>query len=173
MPFAPHEIENKKFVVAMRGYQTEEVDGFLRAVAADYRALMESVGSASREEWMADIERIMSTTREEAEREAAELRAAAVAEAAAVREAAVREAAELRDATQSETEAYFTAIERQAEELHQLEKSLWMRIYALEQAVVQARATLAHVAEGYPMPYGGARPSLADETNVEAPMAPR
>jgi DivIVA domain-containing protein len=172
MPFAPHEIENKKFVIAMRGYQTEEVEGFLRAGAADYRALQEQSGSASREEWMADIERIMSTIREEAEREAAELRAAAAAEAAAVREAAVREAAELRDATQSETEAYFTAIERQADELHQLEKSLWMRIYALEQAVIEARAKLAQVAEGYPMPYGARRSTGAD-TNTEEPIAPR
>jgi DivIVA domain-containing protein len=44
MPFAPHEIENKKFVIALRGYAKEEVDMFLRAVAADYRALSENVG---------------------------------------------------------------------------------------------------------------------------------
>ena len=31
MPFAPHEIENKKFVVALRGYATHEVESFLRA----------------------------------------------------------------------------------------------------------------------------------------------
>jgi DivIVA domain-containing protein len=41
VPFAPHEVENKKFVVALRGYAKDEVDAFLRAVAADYRALLE------------------------------------------------------------------------------------------------------------------------------------
>lgn len=40
MPFAPHEIENRKFVVSLRGYNTDEVDSFLRAVAADYRAAL-------------------------------------------------------------------------------------------------------------------------------------
>ena len=39
MPFAPHEIEHKKFVIALRGYAKDEVELFLRAVAADYRAL--------------------------------------------------------------------------------------------------------------------------------------
>ncbi len=41
MPFAPHEIENKRFVTALRGYSTTEVDAFLRAVAADYAAALE------------------------------------------------------------------------------------------------------------------------------------
>ena len=40
MPFAPHEIENKRFVIALRGYSTAEVDAFLRAVAADYAAAL-------------------------------------------------------------------------------------------------------------------------------------
>jgi DivIVA domain-containing protein len=43
MPFAPHEIENKKFIVGLRGYAKDEVELFLRAVAADYRALAEEV----------------------------------------------------------------------------------------------------------------------------------
>ena len=42
MPFAPHEIEHKKFVVALRGYEKDEVEAFLRAVAADYRALSDN-----------------------------------------------------------------------------------------------------------------------------------
>jgi DivIVA domain-containing protein len=61
MPFAPHEIENKKFVVALRGYAKEEVDMFLRAVAADYRALAEEAGKQPTipEEWSERIENIV------------------------------------------------------------------------------------------------------------------
>lgn len=72
MPFAPHEIENKRFVVALRGYQTEEVDAFLRAVAADYRDALERANS--------DADEI----RRAAEDDAAAIRSAAHAEAEAV-----------------------------------------------------------------------------------------
>jgi DivIVA domain-containing protein len=152
MPFAPHEIENKRFVTALRGYQTDEVQTFLRAVAADYRALLEEPENDSPEQWVADIERIMRSTREAAECDAAGLRAAAEAEAAATRETAAREAAELREAAQREAEACFAEIARQAEELHRLETALWTRMHALEHTVVEARQTLAHVSDLYPMP---------------------
>jgi DivIVA domain-containing protein len=154
MPFAPHEIENKKFVIALRGYQKDEVEAFLRAVAADYRMLLEQKDSASPDRWVADVEHVMRFlrwAREEAEREAAELRAAATAEAAALREAAQRDADERREATERETEACFAEIARQAEELHRLKTSLLARVHALEHTVFEARQTLAHVSELYPM----------------------
>jgi DivIVA domain-containing protein len=75
MPFAPHEIENKKFVVALRGYSKDEVDMFLRAVAADYRALSENVGKQPTlaaelpEEMSASIETIVRQAWEAAEEE--------------------------------------------------------------------------------------------------------
>lgn len=37
MPFTPEEIEAKRFLVALRGYDKEEVESFLASVAADYR----------------------------------------------------------------------------------------------------------------------------------------
>lgn len=40
MPFPPEEIESRRFVPAFRGYDREEVETFLRAVAADYRKLI-------------------------------------------------------------------------------------------------------------------------------------
>jgi DivIVA domain-containing protein len=175
MPFAPHEIENKRFVVALRGYQTDEVDAFLRAVAADYRAL-QRVTEAARgkpEQWVSDIERVMSTAREDAEREAAAIRAAAEAEAAAIREAAERDATELRETTQREAEACFAEIERQAAELRRLEAGLWHRMHALEHAVIETRQSLAHASGLYPMapeddPLYRARESSGLETYAAA-----
>jgi DivIVA domain-containing protein len=169
MPFAPHEIENKKFVVALRGYQTDEVDAFLRAVATDYRALL-NVHEASRgkpEQWVDQIERVMRSVREDGEREAAELIAQAEAEAAEIRAAAEREAAMLRESTQREAEACFDEIARQAEELHRLETGLWARTHALEHAVMEARQALSHLGEIYPVP------SLAAETKLGEAIAAR
>jgi DivIVA domain-containing protein len=141
MPFAPHEIENKKFVTALRGYQTDEVEAFLRAVAADYRNLLDKLSGTTPEHWVAEIERVMSAVREEAEREADEIRTGAEAEATA-----------LREATQQEAEACFAEIARQAQELQHLKTALWTRIHALEHTVVEARQTLAHLGEVFPMP---------------------
>ena len=166
MPFAPHEIENKKFVVSLRGYQTEEVDSFLRAVAADYRALLEETRKLTPEHVAAEIEEAKRAAREAAAREVAELRAAGE-----------REIAALRDAAQEEAEACFVEIGRQAEEVHRLQTTLWSRIHALEQAVVDARRTLATelVAMGAEPPGDGygERPILAADTNLAAAIAPR
>ena len=46
MRFSPEEIEGKEFLPVLRGYDKAEVDGFLRAVAADYRALQQTIASA-------------------------------------------------------------------------------------------------------------------------------
>jgi DivIVA domain-containing protein len=40
VPFSPEEIEGRSFVVALRGYDREEVDAFLRAVADEQRDLV-------------------------------------------------------------------------------------------------------------------------------------
>ena len=142
MPFAPHEIEHKKFVVALRGYQTDEVDAFLRAVAADYRAAL------------ADVERARDDAREAANRpdaELAQLRLAAEAEADEIRAEARRHAQEIREAAYQEAEAAYDEITRRAEELRRLEESLWMRMHALEHTVVECRQALTHVTSAHPM----------------------
>lgn len=174
MPFAPHEIETKRFVVALRGYQTDEVDAFLRAVAADYRAAIEQ-GSPQAAEDVREL--IAKATAEAAEIRAAaqadareiranahaqanvaqlrlaaqaharELREQAEAEAASIR----REAEELRDAAVREAEAAYAEIARQADELRRLEQSLWSRMHALEHTVVECRQALSHVSRLEPM----------------------
>jgi DivIVA domain-containing protein len=173
MPFAPHEIENKRFVVALRGYQSDEVEGFLRTVAADYRALLEeATGSRETGNMIAEIERVMRAAREDAEREAAEIVAAAR-----------REASELRASTDQEIEACFDEISRQAARLRDLETALWHRMQALERSIADAKHELTRVAELYPMApiesVGGARLSpvypggetTAFETNTELATA--
>ena len=41
--FDPEEIALKKFVIRWRGYDTREVETFLRAVAVDFRRLIDRV----------------------------------------------------------------------------------------------------------------------------------
>lgn len=182
MPFAPHEIENKRFVVALRGYQTDEVDAFLRAVAADYRAALEKTENDGLKAGAiaAEVDRLMQTPREQAEREAAELRARAQeqvaelrkaatahlqeertkaeAEIAALREAALREAAEIRAAAFYEAEEAYAQITRQADALRRLEASLWTRVNVLEHTVMECRQTLSHVSNFEPMQESGTNP---------------
>jgi DivIVA domain-containing protein len=157
MPFAPHEIENKRFVVALRGYQTDEVEAFLRAVTADYRALLdEATGSRKTGEMVAEIERVMRSAREDAEREAADIVAAAR-----------REAADIRKTTDREVEACFDEISRQAGRLRELESALWARVQAVERSIAEARHVLAHVSELYPMaPLGTSVGYPGDETSA-------
>jgi DivIVA domain-containing protein len=44
--FDPEEIALKKFVIRWRGYDTREVETFLRAVAVDFRRLIDHVAAA-------------------------------------------------------------------------------------------------------------------------------
>jgi DivIVA domain-containing protein len=155
MPFAPHEIENKRFVVALRGYQTDEVDAFLRAVAADYRAALEIAQSNTRSqretnpELIANIERFWSA-REVADQEAAGLRAAAEEEAAVIRAAAEREVAEMRAVVEREAEAFYEEVARQATELQAVERRVRDQLHALERVVIEGKHSLSTMAEVSP-----------------------
>lgn len=106
MPFAPHEIEQKRFVTTLRGYHPDEVDGFLRAVAADYRAALEQADATT------------------PVREAAVLIQIAEERAEAILERARREAAEIVDLARLEAELALQEIDRRAERLGQFERSL-------------------------------------------------
>jgi DivIVA domain-containing protein len=136
MPFAPHEIENKRFVVALRGYQTDEVDAFLRAVAADYRAALEESQDGNRQaasnEIVAGIERVLGSGREASEQEAAEIRAAAERDAAAV----------------------YAEIARQATELQEIERRVRDQLHALERTVIEGKHALSTTTPVYRPPAG-------------------
>jgi DivIVA domain-containing protein len=144
MPFAPHEIENKRFVVALRGYSTDEVDAFLRAVAADYRAALEKEPPQNGHqsvELVAEIDRVLSSTREEAEEEARKIVAAAK-----------QEAADLRSAVEREAEAFYAEIERQATELQAVERRVRDQLHALERVVIEGKHSLSTLPQVYSPP---------------------
>jgi DivIVA domain-containing protein len=147
MPFAPHEIENKRFVVALRGYQTDEVDAFLRAVAADYRVALEGLQNgnqaATSSELVAGIERVLGSSRDAAEQEAAEIRAAAE-----------RDAAQLRAAVESEAEACYAEIARQALELQEIERRVRDQLHGLERSVAEGKHALSNLSPVYRPPAG-------------------
>ena len=48
--FDPEEIALKKFVIRWRGYDTREVETFLRAVAVDFRRLIDHLAAADQPE---------------------------------------------------------------------------------------------------------------------------
>src|SRR5947209_729619 len=48
MPFTPDDIENKRFLTDLRGYDRAEVESFLRELASDYRDLLSKLEEARR-----------------------------------------------------------------------------------------------------------------------------
>lgn len=143
MPFAAHEIENKRFVVALRGYQTDEVEAFLRAVAADYRAALAAAERPAPSESDEERERVQA--------QLDELRRATTAHLQEERAKAEAEIAEMRESAEREIEAAYAEIARQADALRRLESSLWNRVNVLEHAVLEARQSLAHVSSLEPV----------------------
>lgn len=101
MPLAPDEIQGRKFSVNLRGYEKEEVDSFLTAVAADYKRALEGSGSnadpyGALGQEVGEVLRFAresaATIKADAEREAESLRSEANEDATKIREAAATEA---------------------------------------------------------------------------------
>ncbi|HEX2193263.1 MAG TPA: DivIVA domain-containing protein, partial [Acidimicrobiales bacterium] len=42
MPTSPEEWENKRFLVALRGYDKDQVDAFIREIAEEHRQLLQA-----------------------------------------------------------------------------------------------------------------------------------
>lgn len=164
MPFSPHEIENREFVVAFRGYDRAEVRAFLRAVAADYRAalgeqrraeiakldslseLLHQVdGAASRaaESLRANAQRSAEEARRRAEEEAAELRRELEREGDRIRDDARRQGAEIRAVAERMARERLDEIARQAHELEGMREKMRQRFHFLETALQLARQDFA------------------------------
>ena len=156
MPFSPEEVEEKDFLVTLRGYDKDEVRAFLQAVSADYKAALDSSRSAGQvsgdafASLGAEVSHVFQTAKESAEavrrkadEEATALRARAEQEANGVRDAAGKAAKRLteeaeqyaigvrasadRDATERIRETT-----RRVERLQTTEAKLRQRLYSLE-----------------------------------------
>lgn len=167
MPFSPEEIESKEFLITLRGYDKDEVQAFLRAVAADYRSLgdrsavptpvstsnpFESLGEevgtvlkVARESANAlrqKAEDEAAAARRRAEEESAALRNAASAAAKRLTEEAERHAIEVRAAAERDAGERLRETARRVERLQGTETKLRQRLYSLEMMLQSMRQEL-------------------------------
>jgi cell division initiation protein len=167
VPFSPEEIESKEFLITLRGYDKDEVQAFLRAVAADYRSLadtsrapvpvstsnpFESLGEevgtvlkVARESANAlrqKAEDEAGAARRRAEEESAALRNAASAAAKRLTEEAERHAIEVRAAAEREAGDRLRETARRVERLQATETKLRQRLYSLEMMLQSMRQEL-------------------------------
>jgi DivIVA domain-containing protein len=186
VPFSPEEIESKEFLITLRGYDKDEVNAFLRAVAADYRAVMSSAPdpSAPRAGYEAlgeEISTVLSTAktsadqmRRRAEEEASSLRRRAEDESSQLRDAATRAAKRLteeaeRHAVQVRASAEREATERlretarRVERLQSTETKVRQRLFSLEATLKQIRQELEAVDTAGPEAASSAPTSFGEE----------
>ncbi|MDQ3878122.1 MAG: DivIVA domain-containing protein [Actinomycetota bacterium] len=165
MPFTPEEIENKEFLITLRGYDKDEVQAFLRAVAEDFRGLSSTVREApaggnafeALGEEVSSVLRVAKESatalRKKAEDEAAQARKRAEEEANTLREAASqaarrltseaqKHATEVRAAAQREADDRLRDMARRVERLQSTESKLRQRLYALEMMLQSMRQDL-------------------------------
>lgn len=167
MPFSPEEIESKEFLITLRGYDKDEVQAFLRAVAADYRSLADSsrssapvtasnpfeslgeevgtvlkVARESANQLRQKAEDEAAAARRRAEEESAALRNAASAAAKRLTEEAERHAIEVRAAAEREAGDRLRETARRVERLQATETKLRQRLYSLEMMLQSMRQEL-------------------------------
>ncbi|MEA2476300.1 MAG: hypothetical protein QOF16_728 [Actinomycetota bacterium] len=165
MPFTPEEIENKEFLITLRGYDKDEVQAFLRAVAEDFRGLSTTVresptaGNAfealgqevssvlqvakeSATNLKRKAEEEATTARKRAEEEANTLREAASQAARRLTSEAQKHATEVRASAQREADERLRDMARRVERLQSTESKLRQRLYALEMMLQSMRQDL-------------------------------
>ena len=183
MPFSPEEIESKEFLITLRGYDKDEVQAFLRAVAADYRSIADSskgggmaapvstsnpfeslgeevgtvlkVARESANALRQKAEDEAAAARRRAEEESAALRNAASSAAKRLTEEAERHAIEVRAAAEREAGDRLRETARRVERLQGTETKLRQRLYSLEMMLQSMRQEL----------------DAADTAGVELPAA--
>lgn len=131
----PQEIETKEFFVALRGYDRDEVDAYLKEIAEEHRRVVaelearlaaQPVESEDPLEHLgANITNVLRTAKEsaatilsEAERDAEELTLAAQIDADDIRMQAQRDADEIRAAARTEAEAIRATARAEADGVH-------------------------------------------------------
>ena len=190
MPFSPEEVEEKDFLVTLRGYDKDEVRAFLQAVAADYKATLDAskhAGQVSGDAFASlgqEVGHVLQTAKEsaeavrrKAEEEAAALRARAEQEANGVRDAAGKAAKRLTE----EAEQYAVGVRasadrdaterirettRRVERLQTTEAKLRQRLYSLETMLHAIRQDIESAQES------DLEEAEGDELEPMAPEAP-
>lgn len=165
MPFTPEEIENKEFLITLRGYDKDEVQAFLRAVAEDFRSVSTTfkempAGGNAFDALGAEVSSVLRVAKEsatalkkKAEDDAAQARKRAEEEANTLREAASqaarrltseaqKHATEVRAAAQREADDRLRDMARRVERLQSTESKLRQRLYALEMMLQSMRQDL-------------------------------
>ena len=95
MPLTPEEIQNKDFLISLRGYDKDEVESFLGRVADDYRELVRGGGTSG--DPFKDLGQEVGSVLQAAKDSADTLRRKAEEEATALLQKAREEAANLRE----------------------------------------------------------------------------
>ena len=129
----PQEIEAKEFFIALRGYDRDEVDAYLREIAEEHRRVLDeletrAVPTADEDPYAhlgAEVTNILRTARDsaasivaDAERDAEELALSAQIDADDIRTRAQREAEEIRNAAHGEAEAIVAAAKERADAMN-------------------------------------------------------
>ncbi len=129
MSLSPDEIEHKNFVVALRGYDKNEVDEFLKAVADEYREVvrakeraLESAGEGPLDPFKQLGEQVAVIARAAADG-ASQILAEAERSRSALLESAGREAATIREQARQELEAAQAQRDHAIREVSELRES--------------------------------------------------
>lgn len=159
MPFTPQEIEEKDFLITLRGYDKEEVKAFLKALAADYAELSHGAGEPgsadSYQAWGREMADLLQQANEAAERisrkaseEAGATRARAEDEAGRLREAARNAAARLKDEAEKHAEEVRAEAESYAREVRATaENDAGQRLADVNERVERLQATENEIRE--------------------------
>ena len=178
------DIERADFAVALRGYDREEVDAFLRQVAGEHRRLSEALDASQRNvdkpyqslgsdmgELLQHAKDSADAIRRRAEEDGKQVRQEAKKDAAATREKAEHDAEGVRKAADYEASERIKEAERRARQLMEVEAEARHRLRDI-------RAELATVVEGMEraeaslaQPQGAPRSDASAQTDDAAPTA--
>jgi DivIVA domain-containing protein len=192
VPFTPEEIDSKEFLITLRGYDKDEVKAFLKAVAADYRAAVDSaapppeapgnayealgkdigqvlqVAKQSADHLKKKAEEEATSMRRRAEEEANTLRDAASGAANRLTQEAERHAVQVRAEAERDASERTTDANRRVEKLQSAESKLRQRLYALEMMLQSMRQELESGDSNGAGTSGDGSPALSSPTSKKS-----
>ena len=122
MPLTPEEVEQQEFLVALRGYDKDEVHAFLRRLAADYRESLFRAQAADGDPFSALGDHVATMMRTAVEA-ASELRNRVEEETATLREDTDRDVANLRNEAEQDRQEAAAILEAARVEADQIRRA--------------------------------------------------